>query len=193
MATSSRMLPKARLASILAVLLFVVPSGAGAATPASGSATTENVILSVSLGSSDVSIASDIAESDLGSAPRAHASFVAGATTDSRIGVAERTATSTSEAGSDSSEVGDLSLDDVLSLTVAEAGVEVDVASGAVSSSAVATLANVDVLGGTFAFDGLTSLSATSIDQEASTALRAVTLDGVTLLRIGPLLEQIGI
>jgi len=181
--------------AIGAVALVLVAMPAFAITGVNGTASTDNTILSVKVGTTLVRLGTDTAESLNTSTRKAIGKFLTGQIGAVKVGSAvEKTATNSSDSGTATIGSGiTQTIPGLASLVLQGGTVSASVASTKVNSAVHFALGNVDALAG-FATIGTTNSSTDStVGKTSSLVSRDISIGKVGLLDLRSLLGRLGI
>jgi hypothetical protein len=181
--------------AVFAMALVLVAMPAYAISGVNGTATTDNTILQVKVGSTLVRLASDVAESLNTSTLKATSSFLSGQVGDIPIpGGASKTATKSSESGS--TAIGNnitKTVPGLASIKLQGGEVAANISNTKVSSVVDFAVGQVNALAG-FTTIGTTSSSTdSSVGVNSSTVSRDVSIGDINVLNLRDLLDQLGV
>jgi len=181
--------------AIAAVALLIVAMPAFAITGVSGSATTDNTILGVTVGSTVVKLGTDAADSLNTSTLKAVGRFITGQVGPVSLGSPiEKSATSASDSGSKSIGSGVTQNFGPLGSVKLQGGkVAAAISSTKVSSAVDFTLANLNALGGFTNIGTTTSSTDSIVGTTSSTVSRDVSIGKFDVLDLRTLLGQLGV
>lgn len=166
---------------------------AAASAPPGGEARAQNSILSVTVGSTSVSIGLDAVKSLWGTGRTASAEMLVGQAGDATIPGASRKATRKTDSGSSTIGAGAKTISGLASLDVASGSVTADVALDHVESAARLDIASVDLLTGLAQFGAASTATTTRVDTLRSKVSRTVELGQADVLSLGELFDRLGI
>jgi hypothetical protein len=181
--------------AIAAMALVVVAMPAFAISGVSGSASSDNTILRVQVGSTIVKIGADSADSLNTSTLKAVGRFISGSIGPVSIGSpVEKTATKTSDSGSKPIPNGvTKNIPGLASVTLQGGTVAAAVASTKVSSAVDFALGNVNALSGLANIGTTNSATDSIVGTQSSVMSRDVSIGDVSVLSLRDLLDQLGV
>lgn len=180
--------------AIAAMALVLVAMPALAITGVSGSATTDNTILRVQVGSTIVKLGSDLAQSLNTTKLQALGKFITGSVGDATLaGGAERTATNAGNSGSKNIGTGTKSIAGLASINVTSGKISTAVASSKVNSSVDYVLGSVNALSGFTSLGTTNSATDSSVGTTSSIVSRDVSIGAVNVFDLRSLLDQLGV
>ena len=181
-------------AAVLAVALVLIATPGFAVAGVTGVATTDNTILSAKVGNTLAKLGVDLADVLNGSTIKATSRLITGQVAGLQLpGGLTRTATRSSESGSDSAGTGTKSIAGLASLNITGGSIATTVSSTRVASAVDFAAGALNALGGFTNIATMNSHTNASVDSDSSAVERLVTIGDVDILDLRTLLDQLGI
>lgn len=181
-------------AAVLTVALVLIATPGFAVSGVTGTATTDNTILSIAVGGTSVQVGIDLADVLNGTKIKSTSQLVTGTVGDFTVpGGQSRTATKESESGKETIAPGTQPIEGIGSLTVAGGFVQSTVSKSQVSSVVDFAAGAFDALGGLVDVATMDSSTNASIDGDSSSVERLLTIGDVNVGNLGALLDNLGI
>jgi hypothetical protein len=174
------------------LLVALAPVAFGATIP-SGTATAQNTILSLSIGSTNVQLGVDTVSSNWAKTRVASAEMLLGQAGDLVVTGGKKTSTSRSDGGSVTIAKRTVDLGSLAGLSVANGSLAAFVQPDHVASSVDLTAGSINLFDTFATLESAGVHTITRVEQSKATVTRTVSLGSAELLAIGDLLDQLGI
>lgn len=181
-------------AAVLTVALVLIATPGFAVSGVTGTASTDNTIVSVAVGNTGVRLGIDLADVLNGSAIKSTSKLITGKIGSATLpGGQSRTATTASESGKETIKPGTQAIPGIGSVTVAGGFIQSAVSNAKVSSVVDFAAGAADVLNGIAGVATMDSSTKASVSGSASTVERVLTIGSVDVGNLGALLDNLGI
>lgn len=181
-------------AAVMTVALVLIATPGFAISGVTGSALTDNTIVSVAVGNTGVRLGIDLADVLNGTAVKSTSKLIVGKIGSATLpGGQSRTATTASESGKESIQPGAQTIPGLGSITVAGGFIQSAVSNTKVSSVVDFAAGAVDALGGLVGVATMDSSTKASVGTASSTVERMLTIGDVNVGNLGSLLDNLGI
>ena len=181
-------------AAVLTVALVLTATPGFAVSGVTGTATTDNTVLSVAVGNTGVRLGIDLADVLNGSATRSTSKLITGKVGSFTIpGGQSRTATKSSESGKETIQPGTQPIQGIGSVTLAGGFIQSTVSDTQLTSVVDYAAGAANVLGGLVNVATMDSSTNASVDRASSSVERLLTIGDVNVGDLGSLLDNLGI